>query len=172
MGIVGARMSWFGEPGRHALARRGIKTTGSLANKIVLRRLAERADTGRSLELLNVGDPPFQIPEQGKYHRSPIEDSPIRKIPIKEIWTWQEWFNPEVVEWKTRPTSDFIRGLTPIEAIYDDTNNQYWIYDGSHRVIAAKLLGRQTIEAKVLTVSGIRSTRPDTTMSHPKLGPI
>ncbi len=149
-------MSWYGEPGRHALARRGIKTTGSLANKIALRRLAERVDTGHVADFLNVGDPPFQIPEQGKYFMSPIENSPVRKIPIKEIWTWQDSFNPEVVVWHTRPTSDFVAGKYPIEAIYDSTNDQYWVYDGNHRVIAAKLLGQRTMEAEVLTVSGVR----------------
>ncbi len=147
-------MSWYGEPGRHALARKGIKTTGSLANKIVLRRLAERVDTGHSADFLNVALPPFRIPVQGMYHRSPIEDSPVRRVPIKEIWTWQGDFDPGVVVWNARNP----RNLVPtgpegaVEVIYDATNNQYWIYDGNHRVIAAKLLGQQTIEAKVLTV--------------------
>ncbi len=171
-------MSWYGEPGRHALARRGIKTTGSLARKIVLRRLAERVDTGNSADFLGVSLPPFRIPVQGMYHRSPIEDSPVKRIPIKGIRTWQGEFSTEAVVWNARnprnllPTSE--EGA--IEVIYDDINDQYWIYDGNHRVIAAKLLGQQTIEAKVLTISGKRNSRlgclPDTTMSHPELGPI
>ncbi len=166
-------MSWYGEPGRHALARRGIKTTGSLVNRIALRRLVERVEVeydpkrtwmvdvpvapGYTEDFLSVGDPPFQIPEQGMYYRSPMEDSPVKKIPIKEIWTWQDRFNPAVVVWHTKSTSNFVRGLTPVEVIYDSTNDQYWVYDGNHRVIAAKLLGQQTIEAKVLMISGAKA---------------
>ena len=74
----------------------------------------------------------------------------VRKIPLSEIRTTQDWADTDRVagimkEWQSKGVQP-ARGKNSIPEVYA-WNGDLYAYDGNHRVIAADLLGLKDIEA-------------------------
>ncbi len=164
-------VGWRKDSARHGLAAKGVKTA-------TVRGITYREDSGVMMEPLlkaEMEDSAISLqtawenfknrpnmsefipvirdePIWGKRPKYDWPNAPIKNIPLDSILTTQTRLNPENVK-------NAIYNLDKIPpAIVIEQEGKYYVQDGHHRLIAAKLLGRKTFPARVME-RGPRSGR-------------
>ncbi len=146
---------WRGEPGRHALAAKGIKTSLKLSasgrTERALKRLQEQARTmggGDSIEnFTSVGtedDIEYLDKIYDEAHGFLWADVPVKEVSIARMQSDQNTISFEQVEKAIKNFSS----IPPGQIV--DLGGVLWINNGNHRVAAARLLGEKSIKMRVL----------------------
>ncbi len=160
--MVDKPKGWRGEPGRHSLAAKGIKTgrksrpTNTLEHRQIkaFRKMKAMLPIPGHTTFLQTNVPYSEKWPPGGLSKEewqlflatkPFRKAGIQHVPIDRFETFQEWLVPETLEETTRRYSSI---SPPGKAI--QIGNKFWIYDGNHRVAAGMLLGEESVRMKVI----------------------